>query len=401
MENVRNYLLSWKQNQKVQIDTAHGTHELQELGSGQEVLFRSPGEDEYIPGTVINRATVPCNYILEAQGKQYSKTREHLRPIQVNIPTIHINLPKPATPKSCPHKPKVLVSHIPKPNSQLKHTSHPKQYIPKPSHHPPSHIPKPTKPSTAAQSTNAPTTVEDLWHLSSINTFSSTSATPSVLRISSAPHPALTPPTTLVQNEVESPQSQYDSSAESTSEPNAPSSACSVASSTSYTLWPRFPIMYNKTALRQLQGNNRLGYPTTCPFPCQLHAAMTSQRQIHPLKLKQILHTKIRMNHWQADPGLDSSWWPGVESPSECHQPSHTWTPAEESPTCQTPDSSLINRGAMTKGATTNEKGNDNPDEATDNAIVSNHCKTFYIFTINFINFKTIYVQLVFSRFLV
>ena len=98
MESVRNYLLSRKQSQKVQIDRAHGVHELQELGPGQEVLFRSSGEDKYIPGTIIDRATVLSSCIMEAQGKQYHRTREHLRPI-------HINLSKPVTTMSSLPKP--------------------------------------------------------------------------------------------------------------------------------------------------------------------------------------------------------------------------------------------------------------------------------------------------------
>ena len=92
MESVRNYLLSHKQNQRVQFDRAHASHELQEQGPGQEVLFRSPGKDEYIPRTIIDSATMPLSYIMEAQGKQYPRKREHLRPV-------HVNLPKPATPK--------------------------------------------------------------------------------------------------------------------------------------------------------------------------------------------------------------------------------------------------------------------------------------------------------------
>ena len=95
-----------KQSQKAQFDRAHGAHELQGLGPGQEVLFRSPGKEEYIPGTIMDKATTLCSYIMEAQGKQYHRTREHLGPI-------HINLPKPATPKPSPPRPKVPVSPYP------------------------------------------------------------------------------------------------------------------------------------------------------------------------------------------------------------------------------------------------------------------------------------------------
>ena len=52
MESVRNYLLSRKQSQKAQFNSAHAAHKLQELGPGQEVLLRSPSDDEYIPGII-------------------------------------------------------------------------------------------------------------------------------------------------------------------------------------------------------------------------------------------------------------------------------------------------------------------------------------------------------------
>ena len=65
------------------------------------MLFRSLTDDEYILGTVVDKATVPCSYIIEAQGKCYHRTREHLRPI-------HINLPSPVTHKPQPPSPKYL-----------------------------------------------------------------------------------------------------------------------------------------------------------------------------------------------------------------------------------------------------------------------------------------------------
>ena len=61
MESVRNYLLSRKQSQKAQFNRAHGTFELQDLGPDQEVLFRSPGEDEYIPRPLLTG--LPCHAV--------------------------------------------------------------------------------------------------------------------------------------------------------------------------------------------------------------------------------------------------------------------------------------------------------------------------------------------------
>ena len=66
MESVRNYLLSHRQSQKTYFDRAHGVHGLTELGPGQELLFRSLVENEYIPGTIVRWATMQHSYIMEA-----------------------------------------------------------------------------------------------------------------------------------------------------------------------------------------------------------------------------------------------------------------------------------------------------------------------------------------------
>ena len=69
MKRVCNFLLSRKQSQKTHFDWSHGARELQELGPSQEVLFRSPEDDKYIPGTIVNKAIKPHSYIIEAKGK--------------------------------------------------------------------------------------------------------------------------------------------------------------------------------------------------------------------------------------------------------------------------------------------------------------------------------------------
>ena len=55
-----------KQSQKTHFDRAHGARELPELGPGQEVLFRSAADDEYIPGTIVDKGTKPS--ILHCRG---------------------------------------------------------------------------------------------------------------------------------------------------------------------------------------------------------------------------------------------------------------------------------------------------------------------------------------------
>ena len=105
--------MSKKQSQKTHLDRANGARELPELGPSQKVLFRSPTDDEYIPGTIINKATEPHSYIIEALGKWFCRTREHIRPIHLNITAL--KAPKQQSPKPTTNTP--LPSHIPKPNS--------------------------------------------------------------------------------------------------------------------------------------------------------------------------------------------------------------------------------------------------------------------------------------------
>ena len=110
MGRVWNYLLSKKQTQKTHFDKAHGARELPELSLSQEVLFRSPANDEYIPGTIIDKATKPHSYIIEAQGKQFCRTREHIRPILLNIPVPKDLRLLPLSPLSISHSPVTSLS---------------------------------------------------------------------------------------------------------------------------------------------------------------------------------------------------------------------------------------------------------------------------------------------------
>ena len=71
MERVCNFLLSRKQSQKAHFYQSHGVRELEEIDPSQEVLFRCPADNKYIPKTFVNKATEPHSYIIEAQGKQY------------------------------------------------------------------------------------------------------------------------------------------------------------------------------------------------------------------------------------------------------------------------------------------------------------------------------------------
>ena len=85
MEQVRNFLISCRQAQCDQFNKAHGVQGLPELSPGQEVLFKSPADNEYILGNIIEKAPVLGSYYIEAQGKKYHRTREHVQPIHYNL----------------------------------------------------------------------------------------------------------------------------------------------------------------------------------------------------------------------------------------------------------------------------------------------------------------------------
>ena len=90
MECVCNFLLLRKQSQKQHFGHAHNARELQQLDPGQEVLYLSPAENEYIPRTIIDKASTPCSYIIEGQGKHYHRTREHTRSIHLTTTSLSL-----------------------------------------------------------------------------------------------------------------------------------------------------------------------------------------------------------------------------------------------------------------------------------------------------------------------
>ena len=98
-------------------------------------MLRTPTNDEYVPGDIVIKATEPCSYIMEAQGKHYSQTREHIRPI-------HLNIPVGTSLKQQPSKPKTnspVPSDMSKPSPHLNSVYQPKMYLPQPFVHPPLH----------------------------------------------------------------------------------------------------------------------------------------------------------------------------------------------------------------------------------------------------------------------
>ena len=132
MERVQDYLLSCKQSQSTWFNKANRAHALPELSPGYEVLFRSPAEREYINGTIIDRATKPHSYIIEAQGRRYQWNREHLWSIHLNLPATACQPPPlhptiPCIPKPNPYPNANPISHYQAhhPNSLPHSTSSP------------------------------------------------------------------------------------------------------------------------------------------------------------------------------------------------------------------------------------------------------------------------------------
>ena len=201
-----------------------------------------------------DKAMVLHRCTIEAQGKRYDRTWNHIRPIHLNIlvyATHHQWQTKP-------HTLSITPSHIPKPKPHLHLVCQSKKYIPTPTKCPPSHISILQLPQPA----NASPTVDSLLHhLSTLNSLSPSLSVPMQLELSSGTQPA---PPTCHTWEVHSTSSPHSTSTESapTSDPSSKSSDSSSAASPTSTraLRSRLPITYNGTALSQI--DDRLQFRT-------------------------------------------------------------------------------------------------------------------------------------------
>ena len=257
LEKVRNFLISRRQAQCDQFNKTHRVWALSELPSGQEVLFKSPANDEYIPGTIIEKAPAPWNYIVEAQGKTYCRTREHVWPI-------HLNLPPPqqsavshrqqcfARPSPQSHKQQCFPGPSAQPHKlqAISGPSPPKSLIPRPVKGKPSlarpsvlsrpplscHLGKLPSPIPWPPGVHKAITVypseEDLLHLSTFVPLPSV-CTNQETWMPEEPCSALTLPVT--------PREELEA--------ESPDSLDSQANTALYSLCPRLPITYNEAAL--------------------------------------------------------------------------------------------------------------------------------------------------------
>ena len=278
MENIRNFLISKRQAQCDQFNKAHGVWALQELPPDQEVLFRSPASDEYIPGIIIEKAPVPQSYFIKAPGKKYCRTREQVQPI-------HLNLPPPQQSAES-HKQQCFSRPSPMAHKQQSFTgpsvlSNTKPCFARPTL-PKSLIPRSVKgkPCLARPSvlTGPPLPCHlgklplQILHLPGVN---------KAITVFPSEEDLLLHMSTLVPLPSVCAKVETQMPAEAHSAPTNPSttgeefevesldSLDSQTSTASYSLLPRFPITYNEAALSWLQGKLQV---ITCnnlsiPFP--------------------------------------------------------------------------------------------------------------------------------------
>ena len=109
MGGIQNHLISKKQAQKQYFNKSHNTKPLPQLNPGQELLFLSPADQSsHTPNIIVDKALTLQSYTIEAQGKKYHRTREHICPIQQDIiskKTIHHLEPQENPKLSCIPKP--------------------------------------------------------------------------------------------------------------------------------------------------------------------------------------------------------------------------------------------------------------------------------------------------------
>ena len=89
LEQVRDYLITKKSVQKHYYDKRHNTRPLPDLSPAQDVLFLSPVDQmSYIEGTIVSQANTPRSYIIEAQGHRYRCNRQHIKPMNIDPPSL-------------------------------------------------------------------------------------------------------------------------------------------------------------------------------------------------------------------------------------------------------------------------------------------------------------------------
>ena len=88
-EEICNYLITKKDEQKDHHDCKHKACPQSELYTGQEVFFHSYTKpNAYIESIITAPTTTPHNYIVEAWGRTCHWTQQHMHPINSDIPSL-------------------------------------------------------------------------------------------------------------------------------------------------------------------------------------------------------------------------------------------------------------------------------------------------------------------------
>ena len=86
-KEVRNFLIAKKAQHKEHHGKRHNACPLPVLFPGQDVLYLSQSNHtSYLKGTITAPVNTPRSYLIEAQGRKYCHTRQHIHPINSDIP---------------------------------------------------------------------------------------------------------------------------------------------------------------------------------------------------------------------------------------------------------------------------------------------------------------------------
>ena len=273
---IRNYLISQKGKQKDNHDSRHQAKPLPELQPGQQVLFLSPvnNKSEYIPGTILSPSSTPRIYKIEANGRIYCCTRQHICTINTIQPftrpcaSQHQNSTKqennsPTRPPSVQNRTKTFIpgpSMPPKPvyksltRPPQPHSSNKNTAITGPST---TNTTMSKSLITRPLSSLMPSYDDMLFYLAADNSphilppAADPTSTPST---SQSVSPATTPNTSRSSSPTPSSSRSSDEESDTPSTSSRESNTSTRSTTSERQLRPRIPICYNETFLTRLQG---------------------------------------------------------------------------------------------------------------------------------------------------
>ena len=125
---------------------------------GSDICFPQQTSDSYVPSTIIGTVSTPRSYLINAQGKQFHRSREHIHPLQQDLFEV-TNSQLQETPKpTCIPKPNLLAKYRALPYPPKQYPSKPKSSIPIP------HPQEPSQPNATPSPISPAAMVDDLLH---------------------------------------------------------------------------------------------------------------------------------------------------------------------------------------------------------------------------------------------